>query len=686
MTLLSRVLNHHSEKTPRGSRTSSFSKSSGIASLKRKSSPVSLNINLESPPVVLYGHAHESTGSLISGVLTLEIHPPKTSNSSSQVLSPQVSSNGLQPQMSATSITSSTSLGDSQCLTPTLSNEAGVEIDSVVLSLIQTVHYTKPFMVSSNQISSCKSCATRKNTLAQWDVLSSKASFPVGQHAYPFSHLLPGSLAASSKLGSTHSYTYIKYDLVAVAKSGSRDTTVILPVNVSRSILRGPDRNSLRVFPPTEVTANAVLPGVMYPKSTFPIELRMGHVVNTRQDRRWRMRKLSWKLEEHTQIAAYACEEHAPKIKSIQDSQKKAQISKRLRAGASPKQSASGGSGDGPSKSNGMHHSTIQSSMFVSLPPTNPHGAIRAAALDTSEQAGDQDIVEPDEETPTNRVMDEVVHFEEDFGNPENLEGGSSSQEASSSNIAAATSSSAIAASVQNGPQNQQPGLYMEEEANKETLFLDELRVVAHGDIKSGWKSDFSGDGTIDLVAEISALECSSGLRNDANISCDINDPVLGIYVGHVLVLEVIVAEEIVSQPKHQHIPKESLTPVSSVNSVASGSNLVGVPTGAARVLRMQFKVVMTERSGLGIAWDDEVPPMYEDVRALSPPTYETSAIGTPNSGYGLSPSISGQRSAPTVIYGLGDTPVVGSFVPNRAPNNIDAMTDLDEAIQEFRL
>lgn len=38
-------------------------------------------------------------------------------------------------------------------------------------------------------------------------------------------------------------------------------------------------------------------------------------------------------------------------------------------------------------------------------------------------------------------------------------------------------------------------------------------------------------------------------------------------------------------------------------------------------MLRMQFKVILTERSGMGISWDEEMPPMYEDV-PISPPGY----------------------------------------------------------------
>ena len=35
----------------------------------------------------------------------------------------------------------------------------------------------------------------------------------------------------------------------------------------------------------------------------------------------------------------------------------------------------------------------------------------------------------------------------------------------------------------------------------------------------------------------------------------------------------------------------------------------------------MQFKIVVTERAGMGISWDEEMPPMYEDV-PVSPPGY----------------------------------------------------------------
>ena len=87
----------------------------------------------------------------------------------------------------------------------------------------------------------------------------------------------------------------------------------------------------------------------------------------------------------------------------------------------------------------------------------------------------------------------------------------------------------------------------------------------------------------------------------DARPLCDVDLPT-GLAVSHGLVVELVVAEEWAPLKRpHQ-----------------------ATPTGAARVLRMQFAVVVTERSGMGISWDEEQPPTYDDVPA-SPPLYSGS-------------------------------------------------------------
>lgn len=667
MPFLSRVLNHHSDK---------HSGSSVSSSQKRQSSlRFALQIKLESPPIVLYGHPNESTGSIISGVLNLEILPPKTPSANLELVSSRSSASHLSPVSSSTSLASALATVD-------------VEMDSVVLLLVQTMHYSKPFVVQSSQISSCDNCLTRVNTLARWDALLERSPFNVGSHAYPFSHLIPGLLAPTTKLGGGQSQTYIKYELIAVATSGSQETKLVFPVNILRSIPRGPDRNSQRIFPPTEVTASAVLPSVVYPKSSFPIELRMDNVVNGKQDRRWRMRKLSWKLEEHTQVRAHACDVHETKLQTIEDGQKKAQLHKDFKL-SQPETSSSAG----------RHHLTIQTRMIFGPPPASSAPTrveMAAASTDVPSVPADRDIVQEEEEGVPNRPADEATHFDEDFGSmPETLTAG---PESSGDNVPRRADSS----DPSSWPSDASPrvdGSDSNANANNE-LFLTELRVVAHGDLKSGWKSDFTNRGRIELVADIVALHCTPGLRphvsfksstdahqdeileilHDATISYDIEDPELGVYVSHILVVEVIVAEEIAQPPSKTR--GEGLTPVTSVSSVSSNSG-VGVPTGAARVLRMQFKLNVTERSGLGIAWDDEVPPTYEDVRALSPPTYDNLAGPTPFSSAANLNELG--RRTPAVLYGVGDTPLVGSFA-NRQYQNIDSLADLEDGINELRL
>jgi len=82
---------------------------------------------------------------------------------------------------------------------------------------------------------------------------------------------------------------------------------------------------------------------------------------------------------------------------------------------------------------------------------------------------------------------------------------------------------------------------------------------------------------------------------------CDVNakDQPWGMSITHHLVLELVVVEE--SAPLKR--PSQ------------------GTPTGAARILRSQFPLIITNRAGLGVSWDEETPPLYQEVPP-SPPSY----------------------------------------------------------------
>jgi hypothetical protein len=134
----------------------------------------------------------------------------------------------------------------------------------------------------------------------------------------------------------------------------------------------------------------------------------------------------------------------------------------------------------------------------------------------------------------------------------------------------------------------------------KKGIAHNEGRLLNSGEVKSGWKADYSAgpDACIEM-------EFPFSMRADVNSCFDVKAED-GTQISHTLTLELVVAEEVAPLKKPGHAQ----------------------PTGAARVLRMNYTTTVTERSGLGISWDEEQPPLYEDVPA-SPPTYGTAEAYT---------------------------------------------------------
>lgn len=459
--------------------------------------PIKLSIRLESPPLILYGKPSESTGTLLSGQFTLDIL-----------------------------------------------HSTPFPLKSVHIAIVQQIRTIKPH--SGN----CKNCLNHINELARWDVLSHPNRLPPGSHGYPFSHLIPGEVPATT----TNAVYTVSYLLTAVAVPDNSklpehdqlaDFVVNYPLIIRRSIIGGPERNSVRIFPPTEIVAQIMLPPAVYPGSSFPMEMVVeGVAISNNEDNqtrksRWRLRKVSWKIIEEAKIRAFRCPMHknVPLDKYIVS----AKQNKVVRAvSRTPR-----GSRTAPS----------------------PGGLFSSAAAALAGGGG--------------------------FASPS----ASSSRTQSHSNISSTLSSANN--SVPSSPQI--PPISDEDSAvsgtsspvvsPQEEYFVETTQTVAHGDMKSGWKSDFSGKGKIELSLDITtALD---------KVAFDIEDPFYGLFTSHLLVVEIVIAEESISVKTNQIIP-----------------------SGAARVLRMQFKLNMTDRSGLGIAWDDEVPPTYEDV-PLSPPNYD---------------------------------------------------------------
>ncbi|KAI9687814.1 MAG: hypothetical protein M1822_001894 [Bathelium mastoideum] len=135
--------------------------------------------------------------------------------------------------------------------------------------------------------------------------------------------------------------------------------------------------------------------------------------------------------------------------------------------------------------------------------------------------------------------------------------------------------------------------------------------IIGAGELASGWKTDFtvsipppntanSPTGTEPLLGA-TELETQAAIRTNARPLCDIASPA-GFTVRHDLIIELVIDDD--------WLP--------SRGAVATGA---GTPTGGARVLKMTYALTVTERAGLGIGWDEEQPPVYEDVPP-SPPHY----------------------------------------------------------------
>jgi arrestin-related trafficking adapter 1 len=355
--------------------------------------PAKMEAVIESPPLVFYGNTQNSTGALLSGRLKLNVTDPE------------------------------------------------VTLQTFNMKLEVIVTFKKP--VEKN----CHDCQTQKNEIKSWIFLSEPRKLTTGTHQFPFSHLLPGHLPAT-----THaSLGTIDYQLTAQAvTSMNEQIDFTLPLKIQRAIIPGNDKSSVRIFPPTNLTARVVLPPVIHPIGAFPISMTLSGVVDKGKETqtRWRLRKTTWRIEEHQKVVSPACSKHGQKL---------------------------GGEGKG------MQHTNV--------------------------------------------------------------------------------------------------------------------RTIATEEMKSGWKTDWDSVG-----GEI-AMEFQAAINPGATPVCDV-DSQGGMEVTHNLVIELVVAEE--------YCPNKNTRLIT--------------PTGAARVLRMQFKMFVTERSGLGISWDEEMPPVYSEVPA-SPPTYHNTTM-----------------------------------------------------------
>ncbi|KAL8636518.1 MAG: hypothetical protein Q9228_006092 [Teloschistes exilis] len=334
--------------------------------------------------------------------------------------------------------------GGPNCSGALLSGQLKVVVTDLEVRLTSIRMDLKGHTVTKKPVAKdCPDCIDKITTLKTWNFITEPTTYAHGTHDLPFSYLLPGHLPAT-----THSIlANIDYSLEAIAITALADTIKHKhSLRVQRALQPTPEKQSVRIFPPTNMTVNVIHTQIVHPIGSFLVQFRMNGVVTKEKSAqtRWRIRKLDWRIDEHTENISPACTKHAHKV---------------------------GGKGKG------QRH--------------------------------------------------------------------------------------------------------------------EDSRTIGSDCVKKGWKTDFDspGGGQIEL-------EFPASIRANANPVCDV-ESATGLIATHLLIIEIIVAEE----------------------HAKNTNTKQAVPTGAARVLRTQFKLIVTERGGMGISWDEEQPPMYEDVPA-SPPGY----------------------------------------------------------------
>ncbi|KAH8902877.1 hypothetical protein BR93DRAFT_886120 [Coniochaeta sp. PMI_546] len=230
------------------------------------SAPATLDWKLESPPIVFYGDAENSSGALVSGQLYLDVR-----------------------------------------------KEEGLELESFDATLNIHVVQKRPY------VAHCHECTNQYTELKKWVFLERPLVLAKGKHSFPFSILLEGHLPTSMD-GSLVSIAY-EFKAEAVPKSDSSSHSTIKlekTLDVKRSLPeQETPHHSVRVFPPTNIKASVHYPQAIHPIGNNTLSLRLDglakHNPKPNTIEYWKLKKLTWRLEETAKTIAPACAKHTPK-------------------------------------------------------------------------------------------------------------------------------------------------------------------------------------------------------------------------------------------------------------------------------------------------------------------------------------------------------------------------------------
>jgi len=230
----------------------------------------SLDWKLESPPIVFFGDAESSSGALVSGQLYLDV------------------------------------------------KDENLEIESFGAVLHIHVHQKRPFAAH------CTDCADQYTELKRWTFLTHPTTLQKGRHQFPFSILLEGHLPAAMDTPLVSISYEFKADVQLPPAARLNPKLSNIPIkllrhfDVKRSLpTSDTPHHSVRVFPPTNIKAGAHYDQIIHPTGNdHKVSLRLDGLTGINNQSKtieyWKLKKITWRLEETVKTVAPACKKHTP--------------------------------------------------------------------------------------------------------------------------------------------------------------------------------------------------------------------------------------------------------------------------------------------------------------------------------------------------------------------------------------
>jgi arrestin-related trafficking adapter 1 len=230
----------------------------------------SLDWKIESPPIIFFGDAESSSGALVSGQMFLDV------------------------------------------------KDENLEIASFGATLQIRVHQKRPFAAH------CPDCAEQYTELKRWTFLTHPTTLRRGRHQFPFSILLEGHLPASMDTPLVNiSYEFkAEVQLPATARLNPKVSNIPIRLerlfDVKRSLpTADTPHHSVRVFPPTNIKAGAHYDQIIHPMgANHAVQLRLDGLTSVNAQSKtieyWKLKKVTWRLEETVKTIAPACKKHTP--------------------------------------------------------------------------------------------------------------------------------------------------------------------------------------------------------------------------------------------------------------------------------------------------------------------------------------------------------------------------------------